>query len=180
MTRRILLVRHTAVALRWKGICYGGSDVGLSWAGRSEARQLAAVLADEPITALIHSGLGRARLLAEMIGKACGVAPQADPRWRERDFGSWEQRSWTAIWRETGDEMEGMITDPHGYRPGGGETGGEVAARVRAALSDLPCDGTIVIVSHGGPIATARLIAADRPLGEAAGMIPAIGAIVQL
>ena len=180
MTRRILLVRHTAVALRWKGICYGSSDVGLSHAGRNEARRLAAALASEPITALIHSGLRRTRLLADMVGKAGGVAPQADPRWRERDFGTWEQRRWNAIWRDTGNQMDGMLTDPHGYRPGGGETGAEVAARVGAAWADLPPEGTIVIVSHGGPIATARLLVAGRPLAEAIDCIPAIGAIVRL
>jgi len=176
VTRRVLLVRHTAVALRWKGICYGASDVGLSRAGLADARQLAATLAAEPITAVVHSGLRRTRLLAEMLGQPCIV----DPRWRERDFGSWEGCRWQAIWRDTGNAMDGMLTDPHGYRPGGGETGAEVAARVRQAWDALPADGTIVVISHGGPIATVRLLAERRPLGEAADFIPAIGAVVEV
>ncbi|MDB5687292.1 MAG: phosphoglycerate mutase [Rhizorhabdus sp.] len=176
MTRRVLLVRHTAVALRWKGICYGSSDAGLSRAGHEEARQLARTLAREPITALIHSGQRRARLLAEMIG----ISARPDPRWRERDFGSWEGRSWHAIWRETGNLMDGMLTDPHAFRPGGGETGAELATRVAEAWAELPRDGTIAVISHGGPIATARLLAAGRPLTEAIDFVPATGTIVEL
>lgn len=180
MTGRILLVRHTAVAMRWRGVCYGVTDVGLSREGRRHAGCLADELARQPITAVVHSGLKRAAILATLIARRHGLTPLTDRRWRERDFGNWEGRRWNAIWRETGDEMDRMMRDPDTYRPGGGETGRDLAARVAAAFSDLPSCGTIVIVSHGGPIASLRTLAAARRLIEAANFIPAPGAIVEL
>ena len=181
MTRRILLVRHTQVALRWHGRCYGSSDMGLSRAGQRHATVLAATLATLPITAIVHSGLIRTRILADRVAHATGLLATIDPRWRERDFGGWEGRGWNAIWRETGSAMDGLMTDPAGFRPGGdGETGQRLADRATAALAALPSAGTILVVSHGGPIASLRARAAGRPLTDAAGFIPAQGEIVPL
>lgn len=178
MTRRILLVRHTQVALRWRGRCYGCSDMGLSRAGTAHAATLASILSAFPLTAIVHSGLIRTRLLADRIACATGLVPITDPRWRERDFGTWEGRSWHAIWRETGSAMDGMMTDPAGFRPGGGETGQELADRAAQALAALPAHGTLLVLTHGGPIASLRAHAAGRPLTEAAAFIPPPGALI--
>lgn len=180
MSGRILLVRHTAVAIRWKGVCYGVSDAGLSREGLHHARRVDEALAGERVTAVVHSGLKRASRLADLIARRHGLAAVADDRWRERDFGSWEGRRWTAIWRETGDEMERMMRDPEDYRPGGGETGAELAARATAAFADLPSDGTVIVVSHGGPIASLRALASGRVLTDAVDFIPEPGAIIVL
>lgn len=179
MTRRILLVRHTQVALRWRGRCYGVSDMGLSRAGTAHAATLATTLAALPLTAIVHSGLIRTRMLAERIARTTGLTPTIDPRWRERDFGSWEGRSWHAVWRETGSAMDGMMTDPAGFRPGGGETGQELADRAAQALAALPAHGTILVLTHGGPIASLRARSAGRPLTEAAAFIPPPGTVVE-
>jgi broad specificity phosphatase PhoE len=180
VTGRILLIRHTAVARRWHGVCYGISDTGLSIEGRRHARRLDAELASENVSAVVHSGLRRASMLATLIAHRHGVTPMVDARWRERDFGSWEGRSWNAIWRQTGDEMNRMMHDPDGYRPGGGETGADLAGRVAAAFADLPTGGTVIVISHGGPIATLRACRAQRPLTEAMHFIPEPGTIIAL
>lgn len=180
MTARVLLIRHTAVAIRWKGICYGSSDAGLSLEGGRHARRVDEQLAGVKIAAVVHSGLRRTSILAALIAHRHGLTPLADDRWRERDFGRWEGRSWNAIWRETGDEMDRMMSDPDGYRPGGGETGADLAARATAAFADLPLDGTIVIISHGGPIASLRALATGRAITDAVQFIPEPGGIVEL
>ncbi|WP_448661467.1 histidine phosphatase family protein [Sphingomonas sp. CJ20] len=151
----ILLVRHTQVALRWRGRCYGQSDVGLSRAGQAEVRALAQSLAAWAPDRVLYSGLRRTALLAVPLAARAGVACEAVPAWRERDFGSWEGRSWNAIYRETGNAMDGMIDAPGTFRPGGGETTFDLAARIATALAMLPA-GRIAIVTHGGPIAAAR------------------------
>ena len=133
-----------------------------------------------PVDAVVHSGAIRTARLAAMIVQARQVPVTADPRWLERDFGRWEGRSWDAIWRESGAEMDRMMTEPDRYRPGGGETGRDVANRVQAAWDALPRSGTVLVVAHGGPIATLRALIGGQPLARAVDYIPACGEIVRL
>ena len=174
----VLLLRHPPVATAWKGRCYGRSDMGWSRAGWALARRIVATL--PPVAAVVHSGAIRTARLAAMVAQAQQVAVTADPRWLERDFGRWEGRSWDAIWRESGTEMDRMMTDPETYRPGGGETGCDLAERVQAAWDALPRHATVLVVAHGGPIATLRALRAGAPLARAVDFIPACGEIVTL
>ena len=166
MSRRVLLVRHTEVSTRWAKKCYGRTDVGLSRGGIVQAAEIAAQLAPEPIAMIIHSGLKRASHLALRLAAMKGIDALADRRWQERHFGSWEGRGWHSIWKETGNAMDGMFTDPHGYRPGGGETTAELQDRCLSAWSSLPPRGAIVVITHGGPIAAVRAMLARAPLTE--------------
>lgn len=170
------LVRHTAVARAWAGRCYGRSDMGLSREGLAAARSLAPVLAAAHAPRLVlHSGLRRARLLAERVAALAGAKLAEDRRWAERDFGAWEGRSWDAIWRATGNAMDGMLDDPHGFRPGGdGETTAELAARALAAWRDLPAL-PCVVVAHGGPIATVRMALEGKDWRDLPGLVPPAG-----
>lgn len=176
----ILLVRHCAVAKRWQGICYGQSDIGLSREGKQEARRLAEQLAYQPITAIIHSGLKRTAILAQYIAQRIDIEPSVDTRWQERNFGSWEGRSWNAIYRKTGNAMDQMLTDPAHFQPGGGETTNELSARVMAAWQDVPVGRRIIIISHGGPIAMVRRNQAGAVVAEVAHYIPPVGSVTQI
>lgn len=171
-----VLVRHTAVARAWAGRCYGGADVGLGREGLAAARALAPKLAAEHAPrAVLHSGLRRARFLAERVAASAGAELLQDRRWAERGFGAWEGRTWLAVWRATGRAMDGMLDDPEGFRPGGdGETTAELAARALAAWRDLP-RGPCLVVAHGGPIAAVRMALAGRAWRDLPGLIPAPG-----
>ena len=173
---QVLLVRHPPVARAWTGRCYGRSDMGWSRDGAVLARELATTLAGEPIARIVHSGAQRTRRLAVMIGGET----HEDPHWLERDFGRWEGRRWDAIWRETGDLMDRMMTHPHDFRPGGGETGAELAARARSAWAALPTEGNTLVIAHGGPIAAVRTWLAGRPLERMIEAVPRCGEIVRL
>ena len=129
---------------------------------------------------IVHSGLRRAALLAEAIAELLDVEPQIDARWRERNFNTWEGRTWHSIWRETGNAMDGMLTDTRGFRPGGGETTAELVARSRAAWCALPANLPSIVISHGGPIACVRALLAGAPLTKLAGYRIAEGASVRL
>lgn len=173
---KVLLLRHPPVALAWKGRCYGRSDMGWSREGWAMARR---IVRDLPgVEAVVHSGALRTRRLAAMLARDRPVTE--DPRWLERDFGRWEGRRWDAIWRESGAEMDGMMTDPDTYRPGGGETGRELADRVAAAWDALPVHATVLVVAHGGPIAALRAWRAGQPLTRAVDFIPPCGEVVTL
>lgn len=137
MTATLLMVRHTEVARHWKGRCCGASDVGLSRAGAAHARSLASTIAAWCPDIVIHSNLRRTRILALQIAAIAKVEAIADANWRERDFGDWEGKSWLAIYRSTGNAMDGMITAPDSFRPGGGETTTELADRTLDAIARL-------------------------------------------
>ena len=175
MSARVLLVRHTPVAKAWAGRCYGRSDMGLSRAGTMSMRALAGDLAAQPFATIVHSGATRTRVLAERIASLTGRPVATDPRWLERDFGSWEGRRWQAIWRETGDLMDRMMTDPAGFHPGGGESGQDLTLRVRAAWDALPTAADTLVVSHGGPIAALRTLLAGDPMQRMIDAVPPCG-----
>lgn len=165
MTRAVLLIRHTEVARAWRGRCYGVSDPGLSRAGAAHARAVARALAGWKPDVVIHSGLRRAERLARWLAGVTRATLHADADWQERDFGEWERRSWAAIYRSSGNAMDGMIDAPDSFRPGGGETTAELADRAVRAWARLP-DCRVAVVTHGGPIAAlrgrqARLLARD-------------------
>jgi broad specificity phosphatase PhoE len=175
----ITLVRHTEVARRWRGRCYGVTDVGLSRAGAAAIGLLAQELAALRPDWILHSDLIRTRRLAIAIAHAAGCAIRADPAWRERDFGAWEGQSWHAIYRASGNAMDGMIEAPGTFRPGGGETTCELAARVATALTGLP-EGRGIVVTHGGSIAS--LLGQERGLAprDWLSLVPPVGARVVL
>lgn len=179
MANDITLVRHTEVARRWRGRCYGVSDVGLSRAGTAAIGPLAQELAALRPNWILHSDMARTRRLAVAVARHAGCPILADPAWRERDFGTWEGQSWNAIYRASGTAMDGMIDSPDTFRPGGGETTCELAARVATALTGLP-KGRGIVVTHGGPIAS--LLGQERGLAprDWLSLVPSVGARVAI
>lgn len=181
MARRLILVRHPPVAAAWAGRCYGQSDMGLSRAGQAMVPPLIDTLAALKPDGLVHSDMRRTRALALPLARRLGIAAQAAPLWRERHFGAWEGQTWNAIYRATGSMMDGMIDDPDRFRPGEtGETTGELIARIRSALALLPQARRIVVVSHGGPIAVARLVQSGAAISALAAQIIPPGAFAEL
>lgn len=176
----IYLVRHPPVVKAWLGKCYGQSDIGLSRAGLKIAADLAHLLADLGPDLIIHSGLKRTKIAAQRLAAKAQHKCLVDASWQERDFGTWEGQSWSAIYKQTGNAMDGMLNDPDHFRPGGGETTAELLHRCVAAYHALPSNKTIVVISHGGPIACVRLHLAAAPISRLAEYIPATGEIIQL
>lgn len=179
MKDAVLLVRHTQVALHWQSRCYGRSDMGLSRTGAVHAREVAQSVADWRPDIVIHSGLKRTRLLADHIARLTGLRSLELPIWQERDFGSWEGQSWAAIYRYTGNAMDGMIDAPATFRPGGGETTDELAQRAMTALATLP-NGRIALITHGGPIAAILGTINGLPVADWPSLVPRPGKTAEL
>lgn len=179
MNRRVLLVRHPPVAESLGGVCYGSSDVPLAGDGPVRIREIAAaVLARGPAGHIFHSGLARCAAVADAVAAASGVTAVTDARLRERCFGAWELRRWDDIHAETGDAMLGMVTDPAGWRPPGGETTFELRDRVLGWYASLPAYGVVVAVTHGGPIAALRGTLRGIPACDWPRLVPPPGGIV--
>lgn len=172
MARKLILVRHPPVAKAWSGRCYGQSDMGLSREGQAMLAPLVEQLAAMKPDHVIHSGLRRARMVGEPLASRFGIPAMTAPAWRERHFGAWEGRSWQAIYRQTGNAMDGMIDAPDSFRPGGtGETTCELIVRIARALAALPQAGRVAIITHGGPIAAARHLHVGTGIAEMASYI---------
>jgi len=153
--------------------------MGLSREGAAHRRALASELAAWRPEIIVHSGLRRARLLAEAVAALVGASAHADPQWQERDFGSWEGRSWDAIYRATGNAMDGMIDAPDQFRPGDGETTMELAHRSLAAFDNLP-SGRVLVVTHGGPIAAILGMRQGLTARDWPALVPPPGGIVEI
>jgi alpha-ribazole phosphatase len=148
-TPRFALLRHPKPAIA-PGLCYGRSDLGLAPEGHAAIAPIVADLAHFAPTAIFTSPALRCRLLADAIGAAHHLAPRIDPLLHEIDFGSWEGRAWDDIPRA---DLDRWAADPFGFAPPGGESGAAVLARVSTFATQLrDSEGTIVIVSHGGPL----------------------------
>jgi broad specificity phosphatase PhoE len=178
----VTLLRHTEVAMRWRGRCYGGSDVGLSATGIVAARTLAQ---DEAkafcgITRLAVSPLRRARFLGGLLGRQLDLPLEIVPALRERNFGAWEGQSWDSIYAAEAASMMGMIDAPASFRPGGGETTEELARRVMAWFATLPAGEEILAITHGGPAAALRGTLAGLPARAWLPLIPGLGEAVSV
>ena len=175
----LILVRHGEVDARYRGVCYGQSDVTLSSTGLDQHQTLLTTLSVVPVTRIMHSGLFRARHLAECLHQQCGAEVTCVPALGERDFGSWELRRWDDIYAAHGDSMMGMIDDPASYRPGGdGESTFELRDRVLRWFSGIPAAGLTVAVTHGGPIAALIGTLEGEPVCNWPKLVPLCGAML--
>lgn len=164
ITSRIVhLLRHgtTVRPGRW----LGHADIAVSPHGIEECVRATATVA---FTHIVSSDLSRARHCAEAIARsraaapvvghappASAAAPQAltihpDPRWRELDFGDWDDTDPATLDAAT---LAAFWRDPDANPPPNGERWSALVARVAAALADA--EGDTLIVTHGGAIRAA-------------------------
>ena len=161
----ILLARHGETDWNIGRRVQGHTDIPLNAAGVDQARALAEQLAGEPLTAVFSSDLSRALDTATAVANAHGLVVVVDPRLREKNFGTWEGLTDVEIAERFPDAQRGQWGDA--------ETTEEVAARVLSVLDgirELHPDGTVLVVSHGGPLraALACMSIEHGPIGNCA------------
>jgi probable phosphoglycerate mutase len=132
-----------------------GIDVGLSAEGEAAARALAGRLEDVAFDRIVSSQLRRAVQTVEIL--AAGRAVETDPRLAEMDYGQWEGLTYAQIEARDLERRRRWEADPAEEHCPGGESGNEVAARVRAFLADAigrarsdarEAEGRILVVAH--------------------------------
>ena len=149
---KLCLVRHGQTDWNLEGRYQGQSDVPLNENGRFQARTLAQKLQHHPFAAIYTSDLERARETAEIIAASLHLPVTIDARLREINQGEWEGQLVDIIKARYADLWEQRKVDPASVRPPGGETVGEVAARVQAALDDIARihpSASVLVASHG-------------------------------
>ncbi|MEZ6004267.1 MAG: histidine phosphatase family protein [Planctomycetota bacterium] len=149
---QILMIRHGAVHADWAGRLYGALDVPLSSEGHAQARAVARELREEPLAAVVSSGLSRAEFTANLLRSDRPGLERIDrPRLAERNRGDWA--GWTLAEIETRHPGAGELWEAsHGrFTPPGGESLADVQARVTAEIDRLAEEhrgGQIAIVAH--------------------------------
>jgi broad specificity phosphatase PhoE len=153
---QIIVVRHGETDYNKTHIIQGQQQIPLNAAGRAQAREVAAILRQYPITHIYCSGLVRAQETAEIINKSFSLPIVVDKRLNERDWGVWENRNRDKlagqnntlrdIWQE-----KNLDANPHH-----GETTRELMMRVENFLKSLVANhaapDVILVVTHGGPV----------------------------
>jgi broad specificity phosphatase PhoE len=157
-SRRLLLLRHGRTAYNATGRFQGQLDVPLDATGEAQAEKAAAVLAELHPSRVIASDLQRAARTGELVAEACGLELATSPALREINLGGWQGLTGSEAYEQFPDEWDAWQRGEQ-IRRGDGETYPEVAQRALAvlgpALAELPGDGTLIAVTHGG---TARAI----------------------
>lgn len=174
------LLRHTEIEQQWMTRCYGQSEVGLSGAGKRAAADLVEELGEIPWKQVVSSPLGRALAIAAPLAVGLGLSAQVDSRLSERHFGRWEGLEWDAIYATSGNAMDGLIDNPSGFAPPGGETTFQLRDRVIAWHRGLVGPGPILAVSHGGPIAALIGTLSNEPTAAWLSRVPPFGGWVDL
>jgi len=162
-----LLIRHAQSEWNAAGRWQGWADPPLSAAGREQAAVLARELAGEVLDALVCSDLQRAVATAGAIGSELDLRPVEDPRFRERDVGTWAGLTRDEIAASDGDRLAlfSKRADPT-VCPGGGESDNDLERRVRPAIEDWAArypGGRLALVTHLGVV---RLLAPGSEPGH--------------
>jgi uncharacterized phosphatase len=149
----LYLVRHGETEWNRQRRIQGLTDIPLNDTGREQARVTGMLLTRRPITRVIASPLGRARETAQIITAQLGLGePELRDAFVERNYGA----------AEGFDFHEIDVRYPPGVEVPGRESREDVAARVIPALQMLAVDyqgEAIVVVSHGGAIRAALMVA---------------------
>lgn len=141
----IYLIRHGKTLANEQRRYCGSTNLPLSERGREELAQLRY---DSVPAHYLTSGMARANETMEMLFP--GISYEADPRFREVDFGIFEGKTYDEL-KETPDYQIWLAGDNEKNVPPGGESGEQMRHRVLAAFSEIQED--TVLVCHGGVIA---------------------------
>ncbi|MCC7139218.1 MAG: histidine phosphatase family protein [Planctomycetes bacterium] len=151
----VLLTRHGETAWNRERRMQGQVDVPLSPEGEAQAEVLATRLRGAGLARIVSSDLERAAATARAVARATGLAVTLDARLREQSLGAWEGRTFAEVVGSDPDTAARFRARDPDARPAGGETRGELFARVAAALDDVAAPGTagpVLVVAHGGVV----------------------------
>ncbi|MCG9894376.1 MAG: histidine phosphatase family protein, partial [Fimbriimonadaceae bacterium] len=90
---RLILARHPRPVDRWKGVCYGYTDIEVEELTAQEQQALNRIA--KSVGRVYSSDLSRARVPAERAARSARKPCVLDARLREINMGAWEGKPWT-------------------------------------------------------------------------------------
>jgi probable phosphoglycerate mutase len=153
---RLALLRHGPTDWNAAGRIQGHTDIPLSDAGLA---RMAALRLPLFVTRVYASPMLRTRQTAEALGLA---EPIYDARLMEQNWGRWEGLTRDEILARHGADafIKAGSKEGEAFRPGGGESTGELHARVASFLKDAgKGEDDAVAVAHLGVLRAAYTLA---------------------
>lgn len=144
------LIRHGETEGNVSRRIHGITDAPLNALGQRQAELLAPRLAGVRFDAVYASDLQRAHRTA--LTALPDAEVRLDRRLREMSYGVFEDRTWEELDADETAEANHWREDPVGRRVPGGESYGDLWARLESFRADLPDDGRIAVFTHGGAI----------------------------
>lgn len=161
---KIALLRHGPTDWNAAGRVQGHTDIPLSESGLA---QMAALRLPFAMPRAFASTMLRARRTAQALGL---VDPVLDARLMEQNWGHWEGLTRAEILARDGANafVQAGSERREAFQPPGGESTGELHARVASFLKDAAAgEGDAVVVAHLGVLRAAYTLATGWDMGAA-------------
>ncbi|HZV77327.1 MAG TPA: histidine phosphatase family protein [Candidatus Babeliales bacterium] len=175
----IVLCRHAATEHNLTKRFISTTDLPLSAQGRKQCERLREALRAFAFERCLVSPMQRCLQTRELA--APDLPFEIEPTLRETDFGSWEGQ--TPDWLEhyVPQLLARRRSDPVRFRPPGGESIEDAAARLRPLVPRLRGGGAVLVVSHRVTLGILERLLRNLPLDskEVAGLEPAEFRIVR-
>jgi broad specificity phosphatase PhoE len=162
VTTTLYLARHAESDWNAQNRFQGHIDRPLTSRGRAQAAALAERLAEVELEAVYSSPLRRALETAAVVATERGLRPVAHPDLCEVDVGTWAGLSRDEVAERFPQAFQRWLDGGEGWEDG--ETYREMSVRVLAVVREIAerhPDGSVLIVSHGGPIRAVVAAAAE-------------------
>lgn len=149
----LYLVRHGQSDGNVRKTFHGQADYPLTELGRQQARQAAEKLREVSFTRCCASDMRRAWDTAVICLEGRGMEPEECPGLREQDVGDLEGMTWEDMERKFPDILQPYVEDWFHTTPPGGESPGDMIARVSSCVNRIILRGEdTLIVAHNGSL----------------------------
>jgi broad specificity phosphatase PhoE len=162
VTTTLYLARHAESDWNAENRFQGHVDRPLTSRGRAQAAALAERLSTIALEAIYSSPLRRALETADAVGAAKGLRPVEHPDLREVDVGSWAGLSRAEVVEQFPQAFQRWLEGGEGWEDG--ETYGQMSVRVLRVVREIAerhTNGSVLVVSHGGPVRAVVAAAAE-------------------
>jgi broad specificity phosphatase PhoE len=157
-------LRHGETDWNARGISQGNVDIPLNATGLAQARSAANMLRNRGIATIVSSPLSRAKVTADIVSEALGIAVQIEPDLREVAFGVQEGQpmsDWFASW------LQGTFT------PEGAESFATLRQRAVGGLNRaLALPPVVLVVGHGALFRAIRSAMGIEPTRRTQNAVP--------
>lgn len=149
---RFIVLRHAESQCNSEGMIQGRMDSPLTPKGYRQITALCSALQTMPVSLVISSPSGRARMTAQSLAAQFNCPCQTDERLQEQSFGRLEGLSYAQALRDYPDATQRFFSGELGEWEPEGESTREVARRMVSYLLSLSADHhnkTFCLVTHG-------------------------------
>jgi len=157
---QIFFIRHGETVFNVEKRIQGHSPTPLNAKGIKQAKDVASFFKNKQVDKLYTSHLVRACQTAAELEKVVGKKAILAKDWAERSEGFLEGLTEEELLQKHPTVRDEWRIQGFNWKPEGGESINELFVRVKRGFEELvrSNEGTIIVVSHGGPIRALRML----------------------